>query len=478
MLKGLEIIEVNLSKAIENKDLRIDSDFWTKEPRKNSKLKYEKIGALLKKSQYGISISMNGDKIGYPIYRMNEIHNMMCDLNVDKYADISKDEFEKFKLNDRDVLFNRTNSYEWVGRTGIYRKTNEQEFIFASYLVRFVPDEKIINPEYLIAYLNTKYGEREIKRRARRSINQTNVNPEEVKEIYIPLLCKKIQNFIKNVFSKAHAYRLKSDDMINSAKTLLLETIGLKNFTPNAKAICVKNFKNSYHQTGRLDAEYYQCKYENLLTHITACPHSKLLDLVSIQKSIEPGSDAYTNDENGIPFLRVADYDKFNINKPQKKLGTSFVSKNCLKLKTLKPKKETILFSKDGSIGQAYCLRRDADFITSGAILHLRIKDHAKLLPDYLTLVLNSKIVQMQAERDAGGSIIVHWRVSEIKNTVIPLVDLNTQSQISSLIQESFALKAESERLLNVAKQAVEMAIEQDEESATKWIQEQLKVDQ
>ena len=57
-------------------------------------------------------------------------------------------------------------------------------------------------------------------------------------------------------------------------------------------------------------------------------------------------------------------------------------------------------------------------------------------------------------------------------------MDLNTQSQISSLIQESFALKAESERLLNVAKQAVEMAIEQDEESATKWIQERLKVDQ
>ena len=70
--------------------------------------------------------------------------------------------------------------------------------------------------------------------------------------------------------------------------------------------------------------------------------------------------------------------------------------------------------------------------------------------------------MKMQAERDAGGSIILHWRVGEIENVVVPLVDMPTQRKIADMVQQSFTLKAESERLLDVAKRAVEIAIEQD----------------
>ena len=194
-------------------------------------------------------------------------------------------------------------------------------------------------------------------------------------------------------------------------------------------------------------------------------------ELVIIKKSIEPGSDEYSDDEEGLPFLRVADYNKFGITEPQKRLRTSFVSENRDKLDALTPKAETILFSKDGSVGEAYCLREDSNFITSGAVLHLTVRDKKKVLPDYLTLALNSKLVRMQAERDAGGSIILHWRVSEIEEVLIPLIDPKTQSQISSLIQESFILKAKSEKLLEVAKKAVEMAIEESEEKAIKYLE-------
>jgi restriction endonuclease S subunit len=126
---------------------------------------------------------------------------------------------------------------------------------------------------------------------------------------------------------------------------------------------------------------------------------------------------------------------------------------------SLKPKKETILFSKDGSVGTAYMLREDADFITSGAILHLTVKNK-DVLPEYLTLALNSKVVQQQAERDAGGSIILHWRINEIENVVVPIVDYKIQQQIAELIEKSFCLCKESKRLLNEAKDMVEKEIE------------------
>lgn len=57
----------------------------------------------------------------------------------------------------------------------------------------------------------------------------------------------------------------------------------------------------------------------------------------------------------------------------------------------------------------------------------------------------------------------------------LPLIDQKTQSQISLLVQESFTLKSKSEKLLEVAKQAVEMAIEESEDKAIKWIEQQTK---
>jgi len=129
------------------------------------------------------------------------------------------------------------------------------------------------------------------------------------------------------------------------------------------------------------------------------------------------------------------------------------------------------IIKKDGSIGIAYKVEKDEDFITSGAILHLQITNDS-ILPDYLTLVINSKVVQMQAERDAGGSIIQHWKPSEISNVVIPILPMEKQQEISQKVQESFRLRNESKRLLNVAKTAVEIAIGESEEAALEYLKE------
>lgn len=88
------------------------------------------------------------------------------------------------------------------------------------------------------------------------------------------------------------------------------------------------------------------------------------------------------------------------------------------------------------------------------------------MLPDYHTLVLKLKIVRRQVERDAGGSIIQHWMQSEIERIKIPLLQFSVQQTIAAKVRESFALRAESKRLLDLAKHAVEVAIEQEEEKA------------
>lgn len=91
-------------------------------------------------------------------------------------------------------------------------------------------------------------------------------------------------------------------------------------------------------------------------------------------------------------------------------------------------------------------------------------------MSDYLTLVLNSIVVQMQAERDAGGSVIQHWKPSEIENVVIPILNEKVQTTITEKVRESFALRKKSHRLLELTKQTVEVAIEQGEDKAIKLL--------
>ena len=239
----------------------------------------------------------------------------------------------------------------------------------------------------------------------------------------------------------------------NLAIFRLYEEIGLFD---NLKSVnyTVKNLKSTFGVSGRLDSEYYQEKYDRLFERLSDNNCDKLSNLVTIKKSIEPGSESYQT--KGTPFIRVQDLTKFGLT------DTSiYLSENEFKT-CIRPKKDTILLSKDGTVGIAYKINKDEDIITSSAILHLDVKDK-RVLPDYLTLVLNSVAVKMQAERDAGGSIINHWKKSEIENVIIPIIAKEKQEQISKLLIESENLRRESKSILEKAVKAVEMAIEYGE---------------
>ena len=88
-------------------------------------------------------------------------------------------------------------------------------------------------------------------------------------------------------------------------------------------------------------------------------------------------------------------------------------------------------------------------------------------------MVLNSLIVKEQINRDAGGSVIFHWRPDQIEQTLIPILDEKKQEQIQQKVAECFNLRKQSKYLLECAKKAVEIAIENDEDSAMKWLKTQ-----
>ena len=451
MLEGLEVEEIQFQNVLNNPNLRLEAEFFIKK----TNLFESSIGAeIIDFVQYGTSEELNEDKRGYPILRLNEFDGSFLGIPAKYSEKISLDTYRSLEIKKGDVLICRTNgNLKYVGKAAIAMQ--DYSFAFASYLFRIRPN-KFINPETLTVFLNSKSGRREIEKYAMKG-NQSNFSPAKFREIKIPHFSTVLQDEIKALVSSSFEKLQKSKEAYQTAQNLLLEHLDLKDFNPPTQTVNIKSFSDSFGTSGRLDAEFYQEKYDVLVQKLKAQEYDELKNLVSVKKSIEPGSSAY--DEQGLPFIRVSDYDKFQISSPAKYLSEAYCRENHETLKNLLPKKGTILFSKDGTVGIAYLLSEDLNGISSGAILHLKVKDK-RVLPEYLTLVLNSFAVQMQAERDVGGSIIQHWRVEEIKEVVIPIISMEIQTQIADLIRKSDRLRQESQALLEEANRKVEQAIE------------------
>lgn len=309
---------------------------------------------------------------------------------------------------------------------------------------------------YILTYLNTHYANKLVLRR--RSGNaQPKLNVGDLTYIPIPLFSTDLELKISELVMRSKYTIELSKSAYRDAENILLNKLELIEWRIPSKTQSVKKVSESFIESGRLDAEYYQPKYDELFALLGAFDTKTLSEIVNIEKSIEPGSEAYQTD--GIPFIRVANLSKFGITDTDVYLSAEEYGD------IIRPEKDTILLSKDGSVGIAYKVEENTNIITSGAILHLTIKDNS-VMPDYLTLVLNSIVVKMQAERDAGGSVIQHWKPSEIEKVIIPILDNEEQIQIAEKVQESFALRRESARLLELAKTAVEVAIEQGEDKA------------
>jgi len=142
------------------------------------------ISSIVKNFQYGLSKAMQ-QKGEIPIIRMGNIQNGEILLNDLKYVTLPKKVIRPYLVNRGDVLFNRTNSQEHVGKVGIYR--HERPIVFASYLIRLLPDTTKVDNYYLGQVLNSYTTQCRIKRYATPGVQQVNINAKNLGKVLIPL---------------------------------------------------------------------------------------------------------------------------------------------------------------------------------------------------------------------------------------------------------------------------------------------------
>jgi len=144
------------------------------------------LGEVCERIQYGLSIPLNTVSSGFKTFRMNEIVEGKCvDRGDMKCSEISIDEFEKYRLTRGDILFNRTNSFEHVGRTGIFDLKGD--YCFASYLIRLTIADGKADPFFVNAFMNSESFQQGVKQFATRAIGQSNINAKSLAAYPIPL---------------------------------------------------------------------------------------------------------------------------------------------------------------------------------------------------------------------------------------------------------------------------------------------------
>jgi type I restriction enzyme S subunit len=144
------------------------------------------LGDAIESADYGSSTKASDDGSGVPLIRMGNVsYEGTLNLSALKFVNLSAKEVEKYRLQQGDILFNRTNSKDLVGKTGLWN--DNCEAIAASYFIRLRVHPEKLHSCYLWVFMNSKHMKRILFDTARGAIGQANINSKELKAFKIAL---------------------------------------------------------------------------------------------------------------------------------------------------------------------------------------------------------------------------------------------------------------------------------------------------
>jgi len=195
------------------------------DPAKNPmRWKIGKLGDVIDETQYGTSKRANTNGEGIPVLRMNNIdYDGHLHLVNMKHVELSEREQERYALTDGDILFNRTNSKELVGKTCLW--CGKTPAVIASYLIRVRLNNTMVIPEFVWVYMNCPFIKQLLLNMSRRAIGMANINAKELRDI--PLILpgiKKQKTFVEKsiCIKQFREQRIESNENLNKLFNTLL----------------------------------------------------------------------------------------------------------------------------------------------------------------------------------------------------------------------------------------------------------------
>lgn len=311
----------------------------------------------------------------------------------------------------------------------------------------------------ILAYLNSRYGKILILRR--RSGNaQPKLNVDDVCYIPIPSFSGAFCSMVSSLIIESDMCVQKAASIYRNTESLLLSAL---NYHPivQTQGYSKKNFSSSFGATGRLDAEYYQPKYDEVCANLHTSDTVHSLCVLHDQNFIP-------NEKQKYAYIELADVGQMGeISGIDPVCGAELPTRARRRVEA----GQVIISSIEGSL-QSCALITD-EFNGALCSTGFYILTSESLNPESLLVLFKSEPIQALMKQRCSGTILTAISKDELLSMPLPKIDDNIQELIAEKIQKSFSLRRQSKQLLENAKHAVEMAIEQGEDKAMRWLQEQ-----
>ena len=458
MIDGLEISEIKYSKIFfEN---RCDSEFFSKDNLHNEKLLDKLKSIKVDDFAYvtdGIHESIDFDANS----RINLISAKAPKKN---YFDLRGTGFiskYQHKQNSRTQLCNNDVIVSTVGTIGNCAVVNEDILPANSDrhvgIIRIYKDS-IIKPRYLSSFILSKYGQYQTKRFTTGNV-QPNLFIYKLKDIKVPVISHAWQETIESLIFQAERSLRSSKESYLVAEKFLEERLDMKQ--SSNEPVSIKSLSESFSSSGRLDAEYYQPKYEQIENQIAS--NNTVYNSCRIyDKNFNP------NDDIIYQYIELANVDLMGgIATPSSIIGKELPSRARRKVK----KGQVIISSVEGSLQSCALITEEFDNALCSTGFY--VLDSQKYTSETLLVLFKSESIQALLRKRCSGTILTAISKDELERMPLPEIEEKVQREISEKVQESFRLRKESKKLLDIAIKAVEMAIETDEETAIAWLKEQ-----
>lgn len=324
---------------------------------------------------------------------------------------------------------------------------------------------------FILTFLNSKFGQSQIWRRISGNA-QPKINVSDFTKIKIPIFPMPFQLEIENLVKDSHKALESSKALYKEAEALLYEALGLDSKNPLQSILeskitdyhdlqgkscddnalnpnyTIATLKESFIKTGRLDAEYYKSKYDDIERFIKNYGYVTLQDLEIQDKNYTP------KQEKQYHYIELANIgSNGNISTPTQDFGKNLPTR----ARRIVKEGDVIISSIEGSLSSCALITKEFDScLVSTGFYVLRSKH---INGETLLVLFKSEFFQDYLKKFPSGTILSAISKEELQNILIPKIDSTIQAQIAAHIQKSFELRAEAKSLLESAKAKVESAL-------------------
>ena len=399
---------------------------------------------------------------GIPFLRCKDIKDGRIDFSDVLYVSHDANRLLwKSEVKPKTVLFTMSGT---VGNSAIATEEIEYPINSNQDIAKIVTNERL-NPYFFSIFLQSRYGEKQVSRLPVGSVQQ-HIFLWQLEKLIVPAFPAQFQNYIEDVFKLSLTYLRKSVDFYDQAQIMLLFELSLSNWQPKHRLHFVKNYSDTV-KAERIDAEYFQPKYDEIVKAIKGYSGGwdTLRNLVKLKdKNFNPV------DKTEYKYIELSNIaGNGEITDCMVEEGQGLPSRARRKVAT----GDVIVSSIEGSLSSIALIEKEYDQALCSTGFH--VINSRSFNSETLLVLLKSMVGQLQLKKGCSGTILTAINKDEFNKLVLPKVDEAVQSQIQQKVTESFNLRKQSKHLLECAKQAVEIAIEQNENAAIKWLQEKTK---